>query len=123
MSEAWTWTLRDADGADTMVRINSRLRSDNSEFLLQAALAGRGLLMASELHIREQLEAGRLVRVLPGHEVAADSGVFALYPGGKHVLPRLRVFLNFLADWFSRDVDARGRSPCPGHASALTAGR
>ena len=34
------------------------------------------------------------------------SRVWALYPSSKHVLPRMRMLLDFLAEWFR---DARGK--------------
>ena len=40
------------------------------------------------------------MQVLPDYEVSANAAVWALYPSAKHVLPRMRVLLDFLADWF-----------------------
>lgn len=105
-AEAWTWTFQDRSGTESNVRINARLRSDNFEMLREAALMGQGLLLASTLHIRSDLDSGALLPVLPDFDVPQGSGVWALYPSSKHVMPRLRVFLNFLGEWF-RDPNAR----------------
>ena len=45
------------------------------------------------------------MQVLPDFEVSANAAVWALYPSAKHVLPRMRVLLDFLGDWFR---EARG---------------
>lgn len=103
LGETWTWSfikVGTKDGTEANVRITARLRSDSLEMLRMAAVDGRGLLRGSELQLRDDLRAGRLVTVLDGYETGASSGVWALYAGGKHVLPRLRVFLDFLAEWF-----------------------
>jgi DNA-binding transcriptional LysR family regulator len=60
------WRLVGPDGEDT-VRLKSMLVINNGEALRQAALAGAGIVMQSELLLREDLQTGRLVRVLPGH--------------------------------------------------------
>ncbi len=106
LGETWTWPFA-VDGKEVGVRISARLRSDSLELLRCAAIDGGGLMRASELHVAADLAAGRLVHVLEEFGSGSGSdGVFALYAGGKHVLPRLRVFLDFLADWFRTQADA-----------------
>jgi len=102
LGDAWTWALT-ANSETQSVKINSRLRSDSAEMLRQAAIAGLGIAQLSELHVAQDVAAGRLVRVLPGYELSRNSGVWVLYPSGKHVLPRLRVFIDHLAVCF-RDI-------------------
>ena len=80
------------------VKVAGRLQSDNGELLHHAALAGLGILRTSEIAAAEDLANGRLVRVMPDHEMAANAAVWAVYPSTKHVLPRLRVFLDHLAE-------------------------
>ena len=57
--------------------------------------------------------AGKLVQVLGEFEVATNAALWALYPSGKHVLPRMRALLDFLADWF-RDAGNGGRGSTVG---------
>ncbi len=85
------------------VRVGGRLRSNDGGMLRYAALEGHGLLQTSELLVREDISSGDLVKVLADYEVIAESAIWALYPSSKHVLPKLRVLLDFLAPWF-RDV-------------------
>ena len=110
LGETWTWPFV-KDGTEIGVRIAARLRSDSMEMLRLAAVDGRGLLRASELQVRDDLKTGRLVTVLDAYQGTADAGIWALYAGGKYVLPRLRVFLDFLADWFrtAGEMHDRGR--------------
>jgi DNA-binding transcriptional LysR family regulator len=105
--DTWTWPFQ-VDGKETGIRITTRFRSNSLELLRLAALESGGLLRASELHVLDDIKAGRLIRVLDEFAGAGNDGVFALYSGGKHVLPRLRVFLDFLADWFRTQGDASG---------------
>jgi DNA-binding transcriptional LysR family regulator len=88
------------DSCEQTVRVRPRVKSDNADFLRHVAIEGHGILRASALHVYDDVQAGRLVPVLPEHVWGASAGVWALYPSSKHVLPRLRVFLDFLACWF-----------------------
>jgi DNA-binding transcriptional LysR family regulator len=101
--DVWTWTLT-RDGRDHGIRLTSRLRSDSQEVLRLAAIDGLGLMRASQLHVQDDLDAGRLVRVLDRYEAGGNDGIWALYQSGRHVLPRMRVFLDFLGDWFRARV-------------------
>lgn len=110
LGDNWQWSFCRGK-EDFTIRVNGRLRSNNGEILHHAALDGHGLFQTSELRVREDLAAGRLVRVLKEFELASNSAVWAVYPSSKHVLPKLRVLLDFLAVWF-RDVSAeRPRTP------------
>jgi len=106
LCDAWQWTLRRADESRS-VRVNGRLKSNSGEILRHAALEGHGLFCTSELRVLHDLQQGRLVQVLDNYEVTANSAIWALYQSSKHVLPKLRVLLDFLADWFrdARPVD------------------
>ena len=92
------------------IRVNARLRSDNGELLRHAALKGLGLLRTSEILAGDDLREGRLVRVFEKYELTADAAIWAVYPGPKHVLPKLRVFLDFLAEWFRMAQQRPGES-------------
>lgn len=95
-------------GAEIVQRVEGPLRSNNGELICQAAVAGMGLMRASELEILSELRDGKLVQVLHDYEVASNAAVWALYPSAKHLLPRMRALLDFLAVWFRQ---ARGAEP------------
>lgn len=99
LSDTWSWGF--GSGADgNAVRISSRLRSDSSEVLRVAALADMGLMRSTELLVCDELASGRLVPVLSQFIDNSATGVYALYVSGRHVLPRQRVFLDHMSDWF-----------------------
>ena len=108
LGDLTSWVLTQGGQHET-VRIGGRLRSNNSEFLYQSALSGEGILRISRMRAEEDLAAGKLVAVLKTHEISSDSAIWAVYPSAKYVMPRLRVLLDFLGDWF-RDV---GTVPVP----------
>lgn len=65
--------------------------------LHQAALAGLGVACLSELHIMADLQAGRLVQLLPAWQV--NLGALCLYyPGHRLVPPALRALTAFICE-------------------------
>lgn len=96
------WTFL-SGGREVPVRVGGRIKSNNGDILRHAAIEGHGLTRISEIRATRYIASGSLCRVLPDYEIAAKSAIWALYPQSKHVLPKLRVFLDFLGEWF-RDV-------------------
>jgi LysR family transcriptional regulator, transcriptional activator for dmlA len=113
LGSRWQWSFT-KNGAETSVRVSGPLRSNNGELLCHAALDDLGLLRTSELEVLSELRSGKLVQVLADYEVTTNAAVWALYPSAKHVLPRMRVLLDFLATWFREArEDERAAKPAP----------
>lgn len=106
------WRLRDPGGKEASVRVRGRLESNFGEVLRDAALAGLGIALHSTWHVCEDLRAGRLQLVLPRYSLP-ESGLYAVMPQRRLVLPRARAFADFLADRFGDppiwERHARGR--------------
>lgn len=69
----------------------------SGECMVRACQLGMGLVQVPRYHVADQLRLGELVEVLP-ETPPSPSPVFALYPRGRQMSPRVRVFL----DWVSR---------------------
>lgn len=89
------WRLEGPEGPAT-VRVTSRLRTNSSEVVREAVLAGGGIALRSTWDVGPELKSGALVRVLPQYGSSARLGVHALYPSRRHVEQKLRVFIEFL---------------------------
>ncbi|WP_411849720.1 LysR family transcriptional regulator [Stenotrophomonas sp. LGBM10] len=70
--------------------------SNTIEARLAFALAGRGIAYIPEHSAREALADGRLQRVL-ADQIHACGTFYLLWPSGRHVLPKLRVFIDFVS--------------------------
>ncbi len=94
----WSFVRQDGEvTAPEIVRVGGNLETNNAEALLVAALAGLGLGLLPLWLAGPDLAAGRLVRALPDHH-APDSAIYALYPPGRHLSPKVRSFVDFLAE-------------------------
>lgn len=94
------WQLRDARGRETSVRVAGRFVSSLGEVVRDAAVAGLGIALHSEWMVCDELRAGRLARVLPGH-APPPAGIYAITPPRRLVPARVQVFIDFLADQFA----------------------
>lgn len=89
-----TWSLV-KDGERVMVPIRGRLLISNFAGQRAATLRGLGLAILPLLSVREDLEVGRLVSVLPDYEVYR--GVLSLVrPPTPFEPPKLRAFIDFI---------------------------
>ena len=122
LGECRQWSFRTRNGAETAVRVGGPLRSNNGELLCRAAVEGLGLIRASELEVACEQRAGKLVQVLGDFEVATNAALWALYPSAKHVLPRMRALLDFLADWFRDAGNGEHSAPRVGSLAVVADG-
>ena len=86
------------------VRVSCRLRVTSLELLRQAALEGVGLAPLPTFLARADLEAGRLVEVLPD-TFAPRGALYAVYPSRRQLSVNVRTFLDLLV----QHLEAVGR--------------
>ena len=91
--------------ADRSIRVGGRLRSNDIGLLYRMALDGHGLVRVSAAQINEDVKAGLLVPVLTDFDTTGKSAIWATFPKTRHMLPRLRVLIDFLADWLKQPGD------------------
>lgn len=89
------------DGQLKVIEIESRLSADNAIVALQIALAGGGMVRTSNLTIGAAVRDGRLVQVLTDCHVAEPTPLSVVYPLGRHRMPKVRAFIDFLIERFS----------------------
>lgn len=79
-----------------VVRFEPVLLLDSMTALREAAIAGAGLTAQPEWLVGDALEAGDLVRILPGWQMpTVDAHV--VFPASRHVPLRVRAFVDFAA--------------------------
>lgn len=92
------WRFRGEDGPLT-VRIDGAFAANNGDVLRQVALAGGGIMLSPTFIVGDDLRAGRLVPILADY-VDADTGIYAVYPQTRHLSPKVRALIDFLAARF-----------------------
>lgn len=98
--------LVSASGEDALFpppRAKVKLINDDGRSHRLATLAGLGISANSLWSIHEDLNAGRLVQVLPDHHLGDDTALWLLYPQANIMSAKLRVFIDFLLMEIGRD--------------------
>jgi DNA-binding transcriptional LysR family regulator len=96
------WRFVRPDGRPWPVEVRGRLHANNGDALRAAALRGFGLAVLPSFLVGRDFQSGALVSVLDAF-MAQDSGVYAVYPHARHLSPKVRAFVDFLADRFGPD--------------------
>src|SRR5580693_433172 len=104
------WHLNQ-DGNELHLKMSEPVYSSNSYVTLRkAAIAGRGLAVLPMRLVGDELADGTLVTVLPDCEVP-DRPLYALHSPGTQTTARVRLFLDFVADWFRKQAPAQPTRP------------
>jgi DNA-binding transcriptional LysR family regulator len=90
------WHFADRKGMPVTVRISGNLISNSGETLRRAALDGIGITLAPGFLIHDDLEEGRLVRLLPEYR-PVELSMNAVYPHRHHLSAKVRTFIDMLA--------------------------
>jgi DNA-binding transcriptional LysR family regulator len=83
-----------------LVELKGRFRGDDSEAVLDLALAGCGIALLPTWLAATALREGRLIHVLPEWEARtgrAEPAIWAVYPPKKIVSSKVRAFVDFYA--------------------------
>ncbi|GEC51625.1 DNA-binding transcriptional LysR family regulator [Bradyrhizobium japonicum] len=89
------WRFADRKGTPAAVRVSGNLISNSGETLKLAALAGVGVFLAAGFLVRDELESGQLVRLLPEYR-PVELTMNAVYPHRHHLSAKVRTFIDLL---------------------------
>jgi DNA-binding transcriptional LysR family regulator len=104
------WHLNEG-GNELHLKMSDPVYSSNSYVTLRkAALAGRGLAVLPTRLVSAELADGTLVNVMPDCEVP-DRPLYALHSPGTQTTTRVRLFLDFVAEWFRKQAPSAQPRP------------
>lgn len=95
------WTLDGPDGRVT-VPVSGRFMTNHGEAMRAVATAAMGVMLQPLELVCADLEAGRLVRILPDY-VAPVRPMHILYAPDRRLTPKLRSFIDFAVATFGPD--------------------
>ena len=83
-----------------VLHVSGNFQANTADALYAAALGGAGLARLSTWLVAPDIRAGRLVPVLPQY-THEKSAYYVLYPHRRHLSPKVRAFVDFLAEQFT----------------------
>ena len=93
------WDYTTPTGQHGTVRLRTRLRASNGEFLRDAAIAGMGVILQPTFLIHQAIETGDLQPALMDCDWQ-DLDAWAIYPATRFLPQRTRALVDFLAARF-----------------------
>ncbi len=91
------WQFMDRKGTPASVRVAGRLVTNSGETLRIAALQGVGICLSAGFLVHDDLESGRLVRLLPEYR-PVELSMNAIYPHRHHLSAKVKTFIDMLLD-------------------------
>jgi DNA-binding transcriptional LysR family regulator len=90
------WHFRES-GREKSIRVSGRLRCNNGYSLTDAALKGLGIVQLPDDYVQQYIQSGELVTLLDNYR-APDEGIWAIYPQNRHLSPKIRLLVDYLAE-------------------------
>jgi len=84
-------------GKEKSVRIFGSLTCNSGYGLRDAAIKGIGLIKLPDYYIAKDLDSGDLVSILENYQEPKE-GIWALYPQNRHLSPKVRLLVNYMAE-------------------------
>ena len=100
LSTGELWEFTGPEGR-VSVKVAPRMRTNSGDTCCSAALQGQGIVQQPSFMVAGHLKAGTLIELLPAYR-ALDLGIYALYPSRIHLMPKVRVLINFLFEAFRK---------------------
>ena len=104
------WSTRDEwhfDGPQGPVSVKTQpcMHTNSGDTCRAAALAHQGVILQPTFLVGDDLAAGTLVELMPEFH-SIELGIYAIYPTRKHVSPKVRALVDFLAGHFEQTPSA-----------------
>ncbi len=94
------WRFSGPQGARS-IEVRPRLRSNSGDTCRAAALADQGVIFQPTFLVGEDLQAGRLVQILPQY-AGPELDINVVYPSRLHLSHKVRAMVEFLATAFAQ---------------------
>jgi DNA-binding transcriptional LysR family regulator len=98
------WPFRGDDSDTISVAVSGPIEVNSPMAARAAAVAGLGFTVLPDFIAQPEVMSGRLVPVLDDR-ILQGGGIFAVYPHRRYLPAKVRVFVDFLVQWFkARDA-------------------
>lgn len=98
-SSAHEWHFISPEGRNKRVAVTGSVQMNNSLALREALLNEAGLTLTPTFVVGADIQAGRLQAVLTDHK-ALELSIYAIFPQHRHLSPKVRAFIDFIAERF-----------------------
>jgi DNA-binding transcriptional LysR family regulator len=97
------WGFVDDSGERYTVAVRALIEANSPEVMRRGVVSGSGFAMVPDIIARDDVEAGRIVRVF-SKEIPNQRGIYAVYPHRRYLPQRVRTFVDYLAGWMRQNM-------------------
>ncbi|MFC7422145.1 LysR family transcriptional regulator [Iodobacter arcticus] len=94
-------SFEDAHGNIHTVNVSGNLQANTGIVVCDAAREGMGITASASFVVCQDLQHGRLVKVLPEYRLQARD-LYVLYPQNRHISPKVRAFVDFITEYYAQ---------------------
>ena len=95
------WPIISPQGQSYTIDVQSTVAVNSPQAVREIAIAGGGIAMAPGFIVEDAINDGRLISILPDYTML-EFGLYAIYPHRKYVAKKVRCFLDFALEQFSK---------------------
>ena len=94
--------IEDGKNADKEknLRVSGSVQYNSGHSLVDAALKGLGIVQLPDYYVQKHLASGALVSVLDKYREPEES-IWAVYPHNRHLSPKIRLLVDYLAEYLA----------------------
>ena len=97
----WHFIENDKEaGKERNMRVSGTVQYNSGHSLVDAALKGLGIVQLPDYYVQKHLASGALVSVLDNYR-EPEEGIWAIYPHNRHLSPKIRLLVDYLAERLS----------------------
>ena len=96
------WPFLGDGGEIVSVSVSGPMEVNSPQVARAAAVAGLGFAILPDFIAAPEIASGRLVTVLD-NRMPTGGGIFAVYPHRRYLPAKVRVFVDFLVQWFRQN--------------------
>ncbi len=90
----------DTDDGIRVVHIDGNVVANNAETVLQLAMAGVGITRLTDVIVGDAIRRGELIPILSEWHHVEPVPLYATYPSGRNLSPKIRAMVDFLVEQF-----------------------
>ncbi len=99
----------DTDDGIRVVNVGGNVVANNAETVLQLAVAGVGITRLTDVIVGDAIRRGELLPILADWNHVEPVPLFATYPSGRNLSPKVRAMVDFLVEEFGSRPWRKGR--------------
>jgi len=99
ISDGQLWQFIEPDGSHVTVHAEHRMKANNGDVLLKAAIDGLGIITIPTFISYEAVKQGLLIPILTQYNLP-EIALYAVYPDQRFLPRRVRIFIDYLIEQF-----------------------